>query len=534
MGPIKALQPIRRVSIQIPVILLLLFFSYKASAQAIAFAGTDLEVIHHSGYRPFTGWIWLKNGKKIEGNIELLTHTADKDMGGGALKTFIYIDSFEVNGQDYAYREVAFYSNNKNLTAKDFCEFNKKGELKLSKNEEENFQPGYIMMDNNNKTEGLVAIRNDGNYGYVLFAKSMDDKVQVSYPVHYDFYEPYRMKHVFQKIDGREVEYLPMQKAYAPANDKKLSPAYIITKDGKRTEGKGRFDELREDGLRIVRRSHYAGLYFRPENGYAAYYPASSLLSAGLLQDEPKECVAFRNYFYDKAELAKEFEKAPEGRLALTNGTVLKGKIKEDGQDLELKGFSFMDDAGNYFRKCYGDPDVLYYGITENGKERKYIRVNYIYTEWFYSDQKVSYLKNPFPTHERKGLNNTVMATAGAVAADLNYAVIEAAKKDAVDKIKKGDLNSAASGMKKAAEISGTLNSVGALNREGVGLFNFKEYLVYINGRNPVLVYKKNMQEEMDKLKTVCPALSNIKKNKLEDVDDIDDVVKFLNESNCF
>lgn len=530
-------------NISICFMFLLLLSGSRLSAQMIGMAGFQLESVHNDrmaivrkhGYVPFDGFVWLKTGKKIDGNVKVISHTSNVTDSKGAIQTLTYIDSFNVNDKSYVWTEIAFYGSSAEKTANDFCEFDKHNRIKLSKKDEENFQPGYIMMDENTKMEGLVAIRKNGEYGYVLFARSMEDKVQVGHATRFDFYEPYRIKHVVQKIDGKEIEYLPVQNAYEQADDAKYDPAYIITKEGKRIEGKGKFIKVIEENKGVGSYRHYSGFYFRPNNGYETYYLPKDVAFAGMSDDAPNQCTIFRNYFYNKPDLMKGFEKAPDGEIAFKNGEIAKGKviaIKSDFRNID--GFYFMEKEGNYFKDYFSDPEVMFYSIMDEGKERKFLRVKGIYAEWFYSDKKVSYLQNPYPTHNRNGLDNVLKGTVSAVGSIAQQNSNVALEKTIKKGVNEGFNDETKRQMETWASASAAINqSVEALNQTD-GIFFFNEYYMLINNRPPLIVYKKNMKETMEGLFKDCPALRNLKSNTLNDVDDIDEVVKFMNESGCF
>lgn len=522
---------------------LLVLSGSRLSAQMIGMAGFQLESVHNDrmaivrkyGYVPFDGFVWLKTGKKIEGNVKVISHTSNVTDSKGAIQTLTYIDSFNVNDKSYVWTEVAFYGSSVEKTANDFCEFDKHDRIKLSKKEEENFQPGFIMMDENTKIEGLLAIRKSGEYGYVLFAKSMEDKVQISHATRFDFYEPYRIRHVVQKIDGKEIEYLPVNNVYQESDDAKYDPAYIITKEGKRIEGKGKFIKVIEETKGVAAYRHYSSMYFRPNNGYETFYLPKDVAFAGMIGDYPTECTQFRNYFYNKSDMMKEFEKAPDGTIAFTNGTIAKGKVISYKSDFRnIDGFYFMEKEGTYFKAYSSDLEVMFYSIMDEGKERKFLRVKGIYAEWFNSDQRVSYLQNPYPTHNRNGLDNVLKQTA-SVAGYIAQQKANTAMENTVQKgFKEGFTDETARQMETWASTSSAINqSVEALNQTD-GIFFFNEYFILIKNRKPLIVYKKNMKETMESLFKDCPALRNLKSNTLNDVDDIDEVVKFMNESNCF
>lgn len=532
------------------IILLCLFLNNKINAQtfsmtnnnadkpentsAVRYAGTLMQFDKKNQYLPIKGFLWLKNGEYITGDLSFKSHAEEVPTGntgpGGVpkTKTVYYIDIFSINGNEYKYDQVAMYGSEGDRYVKDFCEYDKKGKLKKEKDDEMNFEPGFIMLNDSVKEEGFVAIR-----GCVLFAKTLESKVQISYDLNYGFYQPYKIKHAFQNIDGKLIEYFPYYGNYIQAKSEKWDPAYIITNDNKKINGVG---EKKNKSIKYSSKG-FTPLWFRPEGKYATTYYPGDIKGVGFIDgSETKEYLAFDNAFYSKKGLLEnvvtmknndEETNFQEGSILFYDGTVLKGKIARV-QYNKSSGFYFID-QNNELSAWYGDKNVKCFIQKINGVEKKFIRIGKEYTEWFFPDEKISYFRNPYPTHVREGLTNLVKFVAQEASKQVVKEVTEASVRKNIEKKNLGKAIDA------AVVGDNIYNSIDASQMEGN--IYFKEYVILFQDQEPIVVYAKNIKSNVNAWLLSCPDMTKIEQkviNNMENIEYINETIKTLNANGCY
>lgn len=522
----------------------LLFFIFAVFSAVQVFAqiryiGTRVVLDNNDKYKPIpNGFILLKTGEYITGPLNINSHTIEvatnnKNANGQTIyKTKVIIDGFKINESEYPAVQVALYGQAAEYYVKDLCEYTKKGKLIEEKDEHANFHPGFIMLDDSVKLEGYVAIRS-----CVLFAKTLEDKVMVSYNLPYAFYRPFRVKHAVQRIEDKEYEFSPYID-YEVVKTNKWDKAILTLPDGKVLNGvANKNGKYTSQGIKSFRT-----LSFRPDGKYLNLYMPGEVKSVVFLDDDDKmEYLSFGEEFCSKKGLKARILEAnykdeelnfQDGAIYFYDGTVKKGKIARVPY-MKKVGFFYVDEKDDLY-PYYADKRVRYFTQNINGKEKRFIRIRNEYTEWFHANGHYSYFKNPFPTHPKKGLNRFTNFMLGAVSAGAQFMVDTLSKVAAVENYKKNkDLTEAA----KAIDIGDQLEEgLGGLNEEELVFFH-TEYVVLENERNPTVVYVNNLKEIMSAWMLECPEFATFDQklvSRLQDIDHLNESVDFLNSKHCF
>lgn len=501
---------------------------------AVEYPGTNMQFDKNNKYLPIKGFLWLATGEYITGDLSFKSHSEEIPTGstgpGGVAKTrtVYYIDEFLMNGNSYTAQQVAVYGSEGDRYVKDLCEYDKKGKLKKEKDDEKNFEPGFIMLNDSVKIEGYVAIR-----GCAMFAKTLESKVEISFDLKFDFYQSYKIKHVVQKIDGKETEYMPFKGEYVEVKSNKWDSLYIITNDGKKIGGVG------EKNDKTVKYSSkgFASVSFREHGKYANCYFPGDIKGVGIIDGkETKEYIAFDNSFYSKKGLLENIVNMnnkdketnfQEGSIEFYDGTVLKGKVAR--LQYNKSGGCYFIDQKNELSSWYADKNIKCYSQKIDGTEKKFIRIGKVYTEWFYFDQKISCFRNPYPSHLREGLT----AIASFVAKEATKAVVKEVTEASVKKnIAKKDLGKAIDNAVLGNDI---YNAVDEAQVEG-GIY-FKEYMILFQDQEPISVYAKNIKSNVNAWLLSCPDMSKIEKkviNNMENIEYIKETIKVLNTNGCY
>lgn len=518
--------------------LALFLFGVQLHAQ-IRYIGTELKTDVNNKYKQIpNGFILLKTGEYITGALDFNSHTIEVETGNKnangqpIYKTRIVMDGFKINGNEYQAEKVALYGKAAEYYVKDLCEYNKKGKLQPEKEENANFHPGFIMMDDSVKLEGFVAIRS-----CVLFAKTLEDKVMVSYNLPYAFYKPFRVKHAVQKIEDKEYEYSPYLD-YEVVKTNKWDKAIITLPDGKTMNGVGR-----KNGKNVTQGiKSFSSLSFRPDGKYLSLYLPGEIKSVVFLDDDDRtEYLTFGKDFCSKdglkakilnAKYNDEESNLHEGTIYFYDGSSKKGKIARLPYAKKF-GFFFVDEKDE-ISPYYADKRVRYFTQTINGTEKRFIRIRNEYTEWFHTNGNFSYFKNPFPTHPKKGLNRFSNIMLGMASAKAQVMVDTLSKTAAVKIVKEErDLKGAA----KAIDLGDQLEEgLGNLSEEEITFFH-PEYIVLQKEKDPTIVYVNNLKEIMSAWLLECPDFSSFDQkliSRMQDIDNLNESIGFLNTKKCF
>lgn len=528
---------------------LLLITISQVTAQ-VRMPGTGMNIVKDQ-YQPIDGFLWLKSGERLEGALSFATkvteeqrETGNKSANGAPIYKTVKLYSiteFRMNDVVYPPGQVMIYGDNQERIAADFVFRDKKGRPDPSKKEEENFNPGHIIDADGKKHNGYVAVRENGSY--LLFSEEPNGKVRVCLNLDEEAYRLFNVRYAVQQIDGEYIDWMRFDRGFRNMEKFKWSRGFIDRGDGEKIYGKV---SLQSKSYGYGMNAWSTAVFWDeadesiPE--LLGLNSDQSVEIVGVTGDDDQEYLYFDNAFYPKEKLRRNIlkndNKDPEknfhdGFIQFYDGKQLRGQIARAAT--KSKGFYYLGEQGE-IRAFYGNRKVWYFSQTIDGMEKRFIRIREKYAEWLYFKYPISYFRNPYPTHVRKGLSNFVGGLTQGLTETITDELIEqSANKAAQKSFKKNqDLGEVVEIAKSAQKLDEGFTFTYSSDEMGI---YFEEYILLFNGQSPLVVYKKNINDLLVRLTKHCDNFMSMTKSDFRELDDIgkfDDTVMYLNEHKCY
>ncbi|MEP0986134.1 hypothetical protein [Ekhidna sp.] len=435
------------------------------------------------------------------------------------------------------------------------------------KNPIKNFHSGYIIFSSGKRKEGLVASVNqtlgtsDGskangpvNVKYAGQNNEIYEYPASSYKVTYYMQNIDGEEHHFKNVKGTYIEIENPNKVIEPkisieevlAAQKATEGTYYSIKLTKRSTSRTEVITHYHKGYVVdhsgnqrsgeIALSVYNGVLseirFRDPEGNKTNYDQSQVTDYGLV-----------NYYLSeiKNDYKDPIQNFYPGYVILENGEKIEALVSAKKHGLgEGKGIigpigvRFANENEVVFEYLAKQHKVVYYMQNIDGEEQHFVNAQDMYIRVENPNGRFSYFQNPYPTHERKGasfvLKDVIRQTTEEVAEN---AAEKAAQKSVEKSIENGEgLVTTANNARIAA--AGTYQGIiSGVNYDHAKIY-FKEYFLVDNKTgNSVIVYKRNIEDEVVKILEGC----DVSTTSITNVENIElmmsEAVAFLEANIC-
>ncbi|WP_370088793.1 hypothetical protein [Ekhidna sp.] len=243
-----------------------------------------------------------------------------------------------------------------------------------------------------------------------------------------------------------------------------------------------------------------------------------------------------------KNDYKNEIQNFHPGYIVLSNGKKVEGMVASRKRELAESdgtkmlgpiGVKFADESEEITEYMGADFEVSYYMQNINGEEYHFVNAHGVYVTVENPNGRFSYFRNPKPTHVREGATNLTRYAVEEVTEELAEEAAQAtAQKSFESSMNSGESLSTSVG-NATADAMNVYNGIrGAVNTEDMTI-TFREYYIVDNktGQSE-LVYKKNVEEVLNKFLGDCGVTSS-EIEEVARVTELDNVMVFLKENAC-
>lgn len=299
---------------------------------------------------------------------------------------------------------------------------------------------------------------------------------------------------------------------------------YVVDESGKQMDGEIQLKIVNTDTVEIR---------FKSDSGDKMKFDRMKILDYGpakLLVSEVKN------------DYHNEIQNFHPGYIVLTNGKKVEGMVASRKRELAESdgskmlgpiGVKYADESEEITEYMGKDFEVSYYMQKINGVENHFVNTHGVYVTVENPNGRFSYFRNPKPTNVREGATNLTRYAVDEVTEELAEEAAQAvAQKSFENNVNSGQSLSTSVG-NATADAMNVYNGIrGAVNTEDLTI-TFREYYIVDNktGQSE-LVYKKNVEEVLNKFLGDCGVTSS-EIEEVAKVTELDNVMVFLRENSC-